>query len=393
MEHERSHLALAGSSLEEDRERYRSLFLHTPHAAFALDLDGCYQAVNPASTALTGYTEDEFLAMGYDEVIHPDDLQRVVDTFREVAAGHPATVACGVRRKDGARVEVEITGVPVIVDGRVIGVHGVAQDVTERNRALRELETARKVAEEANDAKSLFLANVSHELRTPLAAAVAALELLEDVPMPDLGKNLVATVQRSGDRLSRLVDDLLDFIDLATGRAKLHLARFEPRATLAQLTEIFAPEAAARGLEMSVEIDPEVPDVLLGDAPRLNWMAYILLENALKFTDEGGIRVRCRVVGGLGAPDEPVDVCLEVADTGIGISPERQGLLFDPFVQGDGSMTRRHGGTGLGLAIFRELVTLHGGSYALTSEVGVGTTVSVTVPMVRAPQEEPAAGR
>jgi PAS domain S-box-containing protein len=379
---ESGHRWIPDVSPEEGYARYRSLFVHTPHAAFSLDLEGRYEAVNPAACALTGYTEDEFLAMRFEEVIHPDDEKRVVAAFHRIVAREPVTVECGVRRKDGSRVEVALTGVPVVVGDEVVGVHGVAQNISDRHHAFRELEAARQVAEDANVAKSLFLANVSHELRTPLAGTVAALEMLEDIDMPFIGHQLLGAAQRGGERLQRLVDDLLDFISLASASARLRTDLFDPRETLRSVVEALTPEAEERGLTITVDVDPRVPEKLLGDPPRLARIADILLENAVKFTDEGGVAVRCLVVG---EDADSVSVCLEVSDTGIGISPERHATLFDPFVQGDGSMTRRHGGTGLGLAILREMVLLHRGTYRLVSAPGQGTTVAVTIPLGRLP--------
>lgn len=371
-------------SLHDDDNPYRSLFNHVPHATFFVDLAGRCRAINPASCSMTGYSEAEFLTLRFDAIVHPDDLPDVVAAFRDVVAREPRTLECRVLHKDGAIVEVTLTGVPVIIDGEVTGVHGVAEDVTIRNQALRELEEARRVAEgaqrvaeEANAAKSLFLANISHELRTPLAGNLAALELLQEVgELSPQGDKLLSTALRSGKKLARLVDDLLSLSQHQTGGIKVDPEAFDMRDVLdSALAEVTAAVRTC-GLTLAVQVAGDVPVRMVGDHVRISQVLSNVLDNALKFTEHGSISVAVDV-----AQSRPhdLDLRIRVSDTGIGIAPEHLDQLFDPFMQGDPSMTRRFGGAGLGLPICRDLVQLMSGSINIDSEPEVGTTVTVVL--------------
>ncbi|WP_181311937.1 PAS domain-containing sensor histidine kinase [Nocardioides campestrisoli] len=381
----------ARSSPAEARERYRSLFTHIPQAAFALDREGRLQAANPEGCRRAGYTEPEMIGMSFLTMVAEEDHERALAAFQEVLAGRPRTLECRLHRADGEHVDTRLTVIPVVVGGEVTGVHGVVDDVTARKQELRDLEEARRVAVEASLAKSIFLSNVSHELRTPLAAMVAALEMLEDVDLPPPGAPLLATAQRAGERLRRLVDDVVDFHALSKAEARSEPAPFDPRQVVVAAVAAVAPAAEATGLTLAIEVAEPVPVRLVGDAPRFAQALDILLDNAVKFTARGRVRVRVGEVPATGrkhgrhrsddANEGPLCVLrVEVSDTGIGVTPEQHSVLFDPFVQGDGSVTRRYAGTGLGLAILRELVGLMGGTYGLTSTPGAGTTVELILP-------------
>ena len=369
------------ASAESD-ERYRSLFAYNPHAAFFLDLEGRYLDANDVGVELSGYSLAALREMHFAEVICPDDLARVGVAFQDVVGRQPRHVDARMRHRDGRIMDLRITAVPVVVDDEVVGVHGIAENVTEANRMRRELEEARRVAERANAAKSLFLANMSHEVRTPLTSVLAANELLEDLELGGPADGLIQMIDRSGKRLLRLVNDLLDFSQLERSALEVVQGRFELRFLVAETVEEVRPFAEHKGLDLHWSVAEEVPDVLYGDPVRIAQVLTNLLDNAVKFTDSGRVSLRVSLeatVGG-GAPVTP-RVRFDVVDSGVGIPADQVAHLFESFTQADASATRAHDGAGLGLAICRELVDLMHGELALISAPGAGSTFSVLLPL------------
>ena len=361
-----------GLSLAESKQRYASMFELHPHATYSLDRRGHYTDANRRALEMTGLGLEELRRTHFARVIHPDDLHLVEAGFAEALTGVPQVLEARVLRPDGTIVDFRTTMIPVVVHEEVVGVHGITEDVTEAKRVLRELE-------EANAAKTLFLGTVSHELRTPLAALVGATELLVGGERGPDERHYVEMAHRSGQRLVQLVHDLLEFSCLEARRTTLRPRPFEVRALLAGIEEWAAPLAESRGLSISFVVDDAVPATTVGDGPRVSQVVTNLVANALDFTAEGtvDVRVGCR------ADDSPdaVWVEFEVADTGVGIPPDRVHALFEPFATADPCPARGQHGAGLGLAICRDLVDLMDGRLRAASEVGVGSTFTFGVPL------------
>ncbi len=251
------------------------------------------------------------------------------------------------------------------------------------SRRMRDLEIARDQAEQASQAKSRFLAVMSHELRTPLHGVLGAADLLRDSTLPEANRReLVETVRRGGTHLLHLINDVLDLSRIEAGRLELAAQPFELRACIRQVMETLEPQATAKGLQSRVAVEASVPAWLRGDEFRLKQVLMNLLGNAVKFTDHGHISLALRY--------EPIvqQLHIHIEDTGIGIERTHQTLVFDAFHQADGGDTRRHAGTGLGLTITRQLVGLMRGSMGLQSEPGLGTRVTLRLPLP--PCEAPA---
>lgn len=374
--------SLRERDLAESSERYSSLFTHHPHATYSVDCDGYYTDANPVSLAMTGLSLEQMRQTHFSAVLHPEDVHIVQDGFERALAGDPQLAEARVLRTDGQVVEIRCTMIPVVVGKRVVGVHGVSEDITEAKQVLRQLV-------EANAAKSLFLANVSHEVRTPLASVVAATELLMHGDLEPEQRHCVNIVRRNGQRLQRLVNDILDFSRLEAHQVLLCLQPFAVRAVVDGIADWAVPFAEVRDLELTFTVDESVPHSVLGDGLRVSQVVTNLVQNALKFTERGGVEVRVSSRTAGPHPDDGTEepgvwVEFAVTDTGVGIAEDHLHALYEPFTQADASASRRFEGVGLGLAICRDLADLMGGRLDTLSTLGEGSTFTFGVPLAHA---------
>ena len=256
--------------------------------------------------------------------------------------------------------------------------------------ARRELEAARDAALAASLAKSMFLANMSHEIRSPLTTVLAAGELLEDTTLDEHQLKLLTKMQGSGDRLKTLVEGILDFSRIEAGQLELTSSPFDLHAMVADVADVYELRAIEAGITFKWRLDSGAPRVVVGDPGRLFQVLTNVLDNALKFTHQGQVRLIVRPAKaddqGSGA-GEVVEFVVD--DTGIGIRDEDQESVFESYLQVDGSTTRRYGGNGLGLAICKELTQLMGGSITAQSRFGVGSTFVIRVPLPGSPADPP----
>ncbi|MBX3326089.1 MAG: ATP-binding protein [Nitrospira sp.] len=257
-----------------------------------------------------------------------------------------------------------------------VGVSQLATALTAKWNLARQAQQRLEVAEAANVAKSQFLANMSHEIRTPMNGILGMSELLMQTPLNDKQRRYVQTLQKSGQTLIQIINDILDISKIEAGKLKLEHILFDLRQLVAEVQELFTGPAESKGLRLIVTLSESIGQMYVGDPVRIRQILTNLIGNAIKFTVHGQITVSVVVT------DDVVGqtaVCLKVQDTGIGIEPEVHGKLFAPFTQADGSTTRKYGGTGLGLAIVKQLAEMMGGRVGVESVLGSGSTFWCTM--------------
>jgi signal transduction histidine kinase len=276
----------------------------------------------------------------------------------------------------------------------VASVVAVALEGGERDRVETELRAANRSLAQAAKAKSLFLANMSHEIRTPMNGVLGMTELLLRTSLDANQTRLPSNISQSASSLLTVINDVLDVSRMEAGKLELECRSFDLRACLENAVEVLSTQANGKGLELGLQIAPDVPAQVLGDSGRLRQICLNLIGNSVKFTERGEISLEVSVCS---RGDDRVEIDLVFSDTGIGIDPARLDRVVSPYSQADSSIARRFGGSGLGLSICGQLAALMGGTMKITSQLGGGTTVALRLPFAASAQGEanaqPLAGR
>ncbi len=361
----------AEDEIRRQKRYFETLVENSPIAIVTLDHQHRITGCNPAFESLFGYSRSEIERQNIDKLIVPEeDLEYAKSLSASVVSRGKVHLLAKRKRKDGNLVDVEIFGVPVVVDGQPIGVLGIYHDISE-------LLEARRQAEAAAQAKAEFLANMSHEIRTPLNAIIGMTSLLLDTRLDAEQKNFVETIRTSGDSLLTIINDILDFSKIEAGKMVMEKQPFYLSDCIESAMDLLAPKASEKGLDLSYLIQDDTPNRLLGDVTRLRQVLVNLLSNAVKFTEKGGVFITVEAEKINDSNDYRIH--FSVRDTGIGIPAERVSSLFQPFTQVDASTSRRFGGTGLGLSISKRLVEMMDGEIWVESELGKGSTFHFTI--------------
>ncbi|WP_411342613.1 PAS domain S-box protein [Paenibacillus sp. WLX1005] len=490
--------------LKESESRYKSLFDFNPLGIHALGLDGAYLSANTSFEQILGYKEEELVQGKFHALVAPHDLDYTVERFEQAKQGRPQSYEIETIHKDGHKVDVDVTNVPIYVEEELVGVYAIVQDVTERNEQIDQIyklsnqqelilnsvsegifgvdldgrtifanpsaarmlgydisemvgqkqllefeqsgpdgspiisgETpiwqtlhegytlerdeavlwrkdhtsflasyrvtpivdhgvrvgmvivfrdrteenriiqAREIAEQADRAKSEFLAIISHELRTPMNGMIGMMELLAETLEQDVQKEYAGIVMNSSNELLKIVNELLDFSKIEAGRMELEYEAVHLGELLTQVAELFEPVAAEKRISIVTELDRHLPQAIISDGSRLRQVLVNLVGNAVKFTETGGVHIAARCIN---QPDpEKLVIGFTVRDTGVGIAKEEQSRLFQPFSQIRNQSRQHYGGTGLGLSICKKIIELMGGAIDVQSQQGAGATFSFTI--------------
>jgi PAS domain S-box-containing protein len=396
--------------LRQSRERFALAVQGSKNGIWDWDVATNEVYFSPRWKAMLGY-EDHELAGRFEEWssrLHPEDRARALAMIDAYFNGQlpEYELEHRLRHKDGTYRWILARGVACRgTDGKPYRMAGSHTDINSRKLAEEDLQQAKEAAEEANRAKSQFLANVSHEIRTPLNGILGMTELALDTTLTDEQHDYLTTVQASTHALLAVINDLLDFSKMEAGKFDLNPIEFSLRDALGDTLKTLAFRAFGKGLELAYEVDAQVPDRLMGDWTRLRQVLINLVGNAIKFTDRGEVVVRVKIadfrseISDLKTENAPASnlqsaICnlqFEVRDTGIGIPPDKMRAVFEPFVQVDGSLSRRYSGTGLGLSIAAKLVEMMGGRIEAESVVGQGSTFRFTVSLTPVGSAEPPA--
>ena len=376
-------LALDNARLYQDAQQknqyFETVVQNSPVAIVTTDPAENMVSCNPAFQRLFGYSEAEAIGRSIDELAVADDAHTTGVFFSEqTEAGNRVRATVKRKRKDGALIDVELTVVPVSVGGQRVGAFSLYHDITK-------LQSARREAEAANQAKSAFLAMMSHEIRTPMNAVIGMTGLLLDTELDAEQLEFAETIRASGESLLSIINDILDFSKIEAGKIELEEQPFDLHHCVGGALDVFATKAAEKGLDLAYLADADVPACIIGDATRLRQILVNLVGNAIKFTEKGEVAISISVQAG--GDQEQIGLHFCVRDTGIGIPPDRMDRLFRSFSQVDASTTRRYGGTGLGLAISMRLSELMGGRMWVESDgvPGQGSTFHFTINTKSAP--------
>lgn len=361
---------MAEEALRSSEERYRELFENANDVIFLHDLKGKIIAVNRAAEYLTGYSRTELLGQNFDQLVAEETRHQTHDSIRAHLGGSPTQhYELPILSKFGKRRFLEVSTRIIYRRGHPFAIQGIGRDITERKQAQQRLEEsswalqqkneelseALRLAREATQLKEQFLANTSHELRTPMNGIMGMVDLLTKSELTDDQREYAEAISQCADDLLTIINDILDLSQIEAGRLSLTEEAFDMNDSLRTVLKLLGLRAAAKGLALTYEIDPDLPAHIYGDSVRIRQILSNLIANAIKFTANGGVHVRLSLTA-----NESSLRC-EVIDSGIGVEEEVRERIFEAFFQADGTTRRRFGGTGLGLTICKQLVGIMGG--------------------------------
>lgn len=381
----------AEEALRSSEERYRELFENANDVIFLHDLKGKIIAVNRAAEYLTGYSRMEVAGQNFEQLVAPEARHQMQDSIRAHLGGSATQhYELPILSKFGTRRFLEVSTRIIYRRGHPVGIQGIGRDITERKQAQQrllasarelqkkneELSTALHLAQEATQLKEQFLANTSHELRTPMNGIMGMIDLLNSTDLTSDQREYAEAVSYCANDLLTIINDILDLSQIEAGRLSLADEPFDMRESVRSVVNLLRLRAQAKSLNLTYEIEPDLPTHIFGDCVRFRQILTNLIANAIKFTPAGGVHVRLKRGSG------DARLCCEVIDSGIGVEESVRERIFEAFFQADGTTRRRYGGTGLGLTICKQLVEIMSGSIGTcNNQSGPGATFWFEMPL------------
>lgn len=386
IEKERSRFQEAAAAFDSRFRAFR-LMVTMDGRSKSSEILGKIDNVHYEAAEMTVYTENIFTALRDGNVEKAASFMALLDQEFSELRDHTNELAISFTKSQDLSLEEEQTrikelrildrSVSIFIVVMVLGVILYGRKITSFvNKSTQALIDAKEKAETAAKTKSSFLANMSHEIRTPLNGVVGNITLLQDTALTDDQSEMVETIRSSSDALLALIDDILDFSKIEAGKLQIEHRPFDIRRAIAEAVKIITPRAEEKTISIRVSVSDDVPNILISDYLRFRQVLLNLLSNAVKFTDKGHVSIYADAAKG---PSDDFNLTVSIQDSGIGMTTEQQGKLFQEFSQVDASTTRKYGGTGLGLAICKHLCSLLGGKISVESTPGSGSTFSFTI--------------